>query len=201
MVDVGSVTGWLLEVRLGDPLAAQGLWNRYYESLVRLARKKLADVPRRGADEEDVVLSAFDSFCRSAAEGRFPQVQDRDDLWRLLVTMTVRKALNQRVHARRLKRGGGKVRGESALIAGPRDDDPAGFARVVGSEPSPELAALVAEELQHVLDRLGDEGLRSVVLWKMEGFTNEEIAAKLGCKLRSVERKLHLVRGVLSRVD
>jgi DNA-directed RNA polymerase specialized sigma24 family protein len=201
MDDTGSVTQWLLDAKLRDPLATQRLWNRYYERLVRLARKKLADLPRRADDEEDIALAAFDSFCRGAAEGRFPKLDDREDLWRLLVTITVRKALNQHVHARRAKRGGGDVRGESALAPAAGSDEAPGFARVVGSEPSPDLAAQVADEFRYMVERLGDESLRSVAIWKMEGFTNEEIASKLDCKLRTVERKLQLIRSVLSRGD
>ena len=68
----GSVTGWLGRLRAGDPSAAQQLWQRYFQRLVGLARQKLRDVPRRVADEEDVALSAFDSFCRNAEQGRFP---------------------------------------------------------------------------------------------------------------------------------
>ncbi|HEV3005859.1 MAG TPA: ECF-type sigma factor [Pirellulales bacterium] len=199
MDDAGSVTAWLLEAKAGDPLATQALWNRYYERLVCLARKKLADSPRRVVDEDDVALSALDSFCRGAAEGRFPQLRDRDELWRLLVTITVRKALNQRKHLQRAKRGGGHVRGESALADAADVGEPQGFALVVGSEPSPDLAALVADELSHMVRRLGDESLRKVAVWKLEGFANEEIAEKLGCKLRTVERKLQLIRSVLSR--
>lgn len=61
----GSVTRWIEGVKEGDPAAAQALWDRYFAKLVRLARQKLEDVPCRMADEEDVVLSAFDSFCRA----------------------------------------------------------------------------------------------------------------------------------------
>src|SRR5438105_2492324 len=45
-------------------------------------------------DEEDLALSAFDSFCRDTQRARFPRVADRDDLWRLLVTMTAQKSLD-----------------------------------------------------------------------------------------------------------
>jgi DNA-directed RNA polymerase specialized sigma24 family protein len=199
MDDSGSVTDWLLEAKVGDPMATQRLWDRYYQRLVRLARKKLADAPRRVEDEEDVALAAFDSFCRGATEGRFPDLNDRDDLWRLLVTITVRKSLNQRIHARRAKRGGGLVRGDSVMAGAERSDNPQGFARVVGDEPSPSLAAQVADEFRFLAQRLGDENLRSVAVWKLQGFTNEEIATKLGCKLRTVERKLQLIRSVLTR--
>src|SRR5205823_639553 len=101
--------------------------------------------PRRAADEEDVALSAFASFCRAAEAGHFPQLADRDDLWRLLVTVTERKALNLVRDERRLKRGGGAVQGESALH-GPDDSTPRGLDNVAGREPSPEFAAQVAEE-------------------------------------------------------
>jgi hypothetical protein len=56
--------------------------------------KKLLGAPRGMADEEDVALSAFDSFCRGAEQGRFPQLSDRDDLWRLLFVITERKAID-----------------------------------------------------------------------------------------------------------
>src|SRR3954465_6949521 len=91
----GSVTRWLAPLQAGDPAAAQQLWERYFRRLVGLARTKLRGAPRRAADEEDVALSAFDSFCRHAEAGRFPRLADRDSLWRLLVTVTARKAAHQ----------------------------------------------------------------------------------------------------------
>jgi hypothetical protein len=90
----GSVTNWLVQLKEGDAAAAQPLWERYFPRMVVLARKWLQGARRREADEEDVALSAFDSFCRGAAQGRFPQLADRDDLWRLLVVVTARKALD-----------------------------------------------------------------------------------------------------------
>jgi DNA-directed RNA polymerase specialized sigma24 family protein len=54
----------------------------------------------------------------------------------------------------------------------------------------------MAEESQRLLGSLGDTELESVALWKMEGFTNQEIAGKLACGLRSVERKLRLIRTI-----
>jgi hypothetical protein len=68
----GSVTHWINALKGGDPAAAQKLWERYFARLVGLARKKLQGTRHLTADEEDVALSAFDSFCRGAAAGRFP---------------------------------------------------------------------------------------------------------------------------------
>jgi DNA-directed RNA polymerase specialized sigma24 family protein len=191
----GSVARWLHALQGGDPAAAQDLWQHYFERLVRLARRKLRDAPRRAADEEDVALSAFDSFCRGAAQGRFPRLADRDDLWRLLVVIAARKALDQAARERRQKRGGGAVRGESALSGPPNSPGAeAGLDQIVGPSPTPEFAAQVAEEYQHLLDRLGDDGLREIAVAKMEGYTHEEIAARLGCAVVTVGRRLDIIR-------
>jgi DNA-directed RNA polymerase specialized sigma24 family protein len=191
----GSVTHWINMLKGGDAPAAQRLWEAYFPRLVGLARKKLREAPRRAADEEDVALSAFDSFCDGAARGRFPQLIDRDDLWHVLVTIAARKALQLVRHEQRLKRGGGAVRGESVFCEGPDDAAAApGLEQFIGSEPTPEFAARVAEEYQQLLARLADADLRKVAVWKMEGYTNQEIAGKLGCVPRTVERKLGLIR-------
>ena len=190
-------TSWIGHLKGGDPAAAQELFEEYFQRLLRFAQRKLGAAPRQAADEEDVVLSAFNSFCLGAAEGKFPQLKDRDDLWKLLVTITARKALRQAQHARRQKRGGGKVRGESAFF-GTKTSEHDGMDRIVGREPTPAFAAELAEEFQRLLDSLGDETLRRLAVLKMQGYPNEEIAAKLGCALRSVERKLHGIRTIWS---
>jgi DNA-directed RNA polymerase specialized sigma24 family protein len=195
-----SISQWIVEVKAGDPAAAQKLWERYVRRLAGLARQKLRALRRGMADEEDVVLSAFDSFCRGAKDGRFPQLNDRNNLWRLLVVLTARKAIDLVNWEMRQRRGGGKVRGESALV-GPPDSSPdeRGIEQVIGREPTPEFATEVAENCQRLLDSLGDGELRSVALWKMEGYTNVEIAAKLGCVVPTVERKLRVIRSLWSR--
>lgn len=88
-----SISFWINQLKAGDHAAVQKLWESFFLRLVRLARAKLHGATRREADEEDIALSAFDSFCRGAENGRFPQLSDRDDLWRLLVALTERKAI------------------------------------------------------------------------------------------------------------
>jgi DNA-directed RNA polymerase specialized sigma24 family protein len=184
-----SVTDWIGRLQAGDQAAARPLWERYFRRLVGLARQNLQGAPRGAADEEDVALSAFASFCRAVAQGRFPRLADRDDLWRLLFALTLRKAHDLVRDQGRQKRGGSALPGPPAT---PREE--ADLEQVVGREPTPEFAAQVAEECQRLLGRLGDPELRSVALWKMEGYTNEEIAQKLGRSDRTVERKLRLIR-------
>jgi DNA-directed RNA polymerase specialized sigma24 family protein len=183
MTSEGSVTRWIDQLQAGDFAAAQPLWERYFQLLVKLARRKLRGANAGGADEEDVALSAFDSFCRGLKRGRFPDLQDRDDLWKLLVVLTARKACRLLRDERRLKCGGGQPASADQELA-----------HVVSQEPSPEFAAACAENCQRLLDLLGDDELRSVALSKMEGYTTEEIAGRMNCASRTVERKLRLIR-------
>ena len=185
----GSVTHWLGLLQTGDAAAARPLWQRYFPLLVGHARAALRGRPRGAADEEDVALSAFDSFCRNAEQGRFPQLADRDSLWRLLVTITTRKAAHQvRDEGRRRPCGGAALLTDAAAESA--------LAEVLSREPSPEFAAQVAEECQRLLRRLGDKELEKVALLRMEGYTVEEVAGRLGCAPRSVKRKLALIRTI-----
>jgi DNA-directed RNA polymerase specialized sigma24 family protein len=194
----GSVTCWLGNLREGDLAAAQPLWERYFSRLVTVARGKLKKLRRStaGEDEEDAALSAFNSFCDGAARGRFPQLADRDELWRLLVVITARKAMAQAQREGRKKRGGGRVVDEAALFGQIAGDDGslAGLERIAGDGPTPEFAAMMAEECQRLLDALDDDSLRQVALSRMEGYTNDEIADQLGCARRTIARRLDLIR-------
>jgi DNA-directed RNA polymerase specialized sigma24 family protein len=188
-----SVAEWLEGLKAGDPAAAEKLWQRYCGQLVLLARQRTRGLSRRVADEEDVALSAFDSFCRGAAGGRFPQLHDRENLWRLLVTITARKARQVAMHLGRQKRGGNDVLDQAAL-AGADGDGQHIMDQLLSRSPSPELAAQAAEQYQRLLSSLPDPQLRTIARWKMEGYSNQEIAAKLGYTSRTVERKLRIIR-------
>jgi len=194
--DRGSVSRWIDGLKAGDRTAAQPLWDRYFVQLVRLARVKLRAAHRAGAaeDEEDAALSAFESFCAGAERGRFAQLSDRDDLWRLLVVITARKARDQVRRVSRQKRGGGRVVGETELSTTAAECDAGGLEQFIGSEPTAEFAAMAAEQYTRLLGLLGDESLRQVAVWRMEGYTADEIAERLGCARRTVARRLELIR-------
>lgn len=194
----GSVTNWMGQLQAGDPAVAQKLWERYFQRLVGLARKKLEGAPRGAADEEDVALSAFASFCRNATGGKFPQLADRDDLWRLLVTITARKAFHLRRDQGRKKRGGGDVL-SLAQLAGTASGAESALEQLVDQEPTPAFAALVAEESRRLLECLGDDQLRTIALYKLEGDTNDEIAGKLDCVRATVQRKLCRIRDIWAK--
>jgi DNA-directed RNA polymerase specialized sigma24 family protein len=185
-----SVTQWIDRLKGGDRACIERLLKHYFGQLVRQTRRWLRHTPRPTADEEDVALSAFDSVCRRAEQGRFPRLFDRNDLWQLLVVIAFRKTCNQINHAMARQPPNGHVINASALAG----DEGALFADMLSREPSPEMVAQSAEECRRLLAELGDETLRQVALWKLEGYTNDEIAPKLGRKRPTVERKLNKIR-------
>ena len=191
MPSEGSITHWIAEIKDGKSTGAQGIWNRYFPRLVRLARKQIRGVARGMADEEDVALSALNSFCRAAQEGRYPDLADRDSLWRLLLQMTLNKAISLARYETRQRRGGGRVRNLSQETMGADDER---LVELVGTEPTPEFAAMMADECRRLLAGLGDDQLREIAVAKMEGCSNQEIAGRLDCALRTVERRLKLIR-------
>lgn len=200
MADTNEVTLWLERLQMGDERAPEVIWQQYFEKLVRLARRRLGELPKRAVDEEDVALSAMNSLFRGAEAGRFPKLKDRDDLWKILVTITARKAMKQQRRHFAAKRGGGKVHGESVFAQGGGDSEGAvGIDQILGNEPTPELADQVSDACGEMMLKLQDKTLETIVLFKLEGYTNDEIARKLDCTTRTVERKLERIRSKWSR--
>jgi DNA-directed RNA polymerase specialized sigma24 family protein len=192
----GSVTLWIGDLKAGNHLAAHHLWDRYFGRMVGLARRRIQAAHLRGGseDEEDAALSAFESLCQGAAHGQFSQLEDRNDLWRLLVVITGRKVVDQVKRRCRQKRGGGRVLDETALAGDSFDDGRAGLDQLMGDCSDPAFIATAAEECRRLLESLGDDSLRQIALARMDGETNETIAERLGCSLRTVANKLKLIR-------
>src|SRR3954452_21837621 len=180
----GSVTTWIHALSAGNDDVAQHLWERYFARMVELARNKLRASVSRAADEEDVALSAFHSFFRAASEQRFPRLANRDDLWQVLVMLTARKAIDQRKYESRKKRAD----------AATKSLDEAALDSVIGADPDPAFAALVADEFRALLERLDDPQLKMIAIRKLEGSTNDEIAAELDCTVRTIGRRLAMIR-------
>ena len=177
----GSITQWIPGLRHGDQRAIQVLWEHYFEPLARLAEARLRGCPGAAGNGEDVAVEAFLSFCADARrDGHFPDLSRRDNVMRLLVRFTVCKAFDFRVREVRRRR---VVLGESVL-------GEAGFEPIAGREPPPEFQAQVAS----LLDKL-DKDLRPVAQLRMEGRSNQEIAAAIGRAVATVERRLSLIRG------
>lgn len=200
MTESGSITGRLDDLADGNGDAAADIWSAYFEQLVRLAKRNLDRLPLRDADEEDVALSAMHSFMRGAADGRFDDLGSRDELWKLLVTITLRKVSQQRKRIGAKKRGGMQVRGESIFSEFGESAGPA-FDGLPNDELPVGLLVEMNGTCQAMMDRLGDDVLRRIAGMRLDGYSNAEIAAKLGIVERSVERKLNRIRALWADAD
>lgn len=189
-----SITEWLDRAREGEEVGRQQLWGRYYERLVRLAKSSLSARNRRVSDEEDIAAMAFAAFFRALEQGKLTEIQDRDGLWRVLATITDNKATDQVRHHKRQKRGDGQVRGHSVFLGETGDR----FCET--PDPSPQFAEEFGLVCQELLGSLRDD-LQRIAVWKMEGYTNKEIAERLGCVEEAVRRKVVLIRSQWSSVE
>lgn len=188
-----SVVRWLERLEEGDNSAAEALWNSYFLRLVKLADGRLQNKHRKVIDAEDIALSAFNSFCDGVKKKRFPSLSDRHGLWKLLVSITIFKLFHVIRDQERLKRGGAfrELTGIDSST-----NSIAAVNLVVSREPSPEFAAELVEQFENLLHSLGDKELMQYASWKLEGYSNQEIALKVNRSIRTVERKLNLIRKI-----
>jgi len=189
MSDSNNVSHWIDLVKFGDSAAANRIWQHYFERLVQSVRRRLLGQNRAISDEEDIVLSVFDSFYAAAEKGRFPDLSDRDDLWRLLLRMSARKVIDKRRHDLRQRRGG-----DVEICSLDDRGDAENIIEAIGDEPSPEMVLMMNESVEQFFSHLGVGHLRDLAGAKLEGYSNAELAQRLQCSERTIERRLHLIR-------
>jgi DNA-directed RNA polymerase specialized sigma24 family protein len=192
MSSSGSVTAWLGQLQAGEETALAKLHQRYWPRLVVLARARLKGVPGRAADEEDVAQEAFWSFYRRLRAGRDFQLGSRHDLLALLTHIIACKAVNQIEHEYGVaKRGGGRVV-EASALASSAGAGGAGLDWAASAEHTP-LEQAILNDCYHRY--VGDlpEHLRPFAELYLAGCTHKDIAARMACVERTVERKLALI--------
>lgn len=192
-----SVTRWISGLKEGDEQALEQIFARYYEPIVRLVQRRLPPAARRSADEEDVALSALNSFLRRAKADEFPQLESRDDLWKLLVAIARRKSIKHITRETAQKRGGGEVRGESVFVNA-KDSEMGGDIGAYAAEshtPAEEVEIKdCAEQILEFLDALDDSTLKTIAVWKSYGMTDKWIAEQLGVAKKTIQRKVGRIR-------
>src|SRR6185295_16760269 len=173
-----SITRLIRAVQDGHNSAMGPLLEAYFERLVLLARGRLQNLPGMAAYDEDVALRSFFSLCQRVKDPARPlHLASRDDLWRLLATRTISRAIDL-IRRHRPEEGA----------------DDHDVKQLIAREPTPEEAAEMADECRRLLGLLTEPELRQIALWKVEGHTNEEIAARLNCVPRTIERKVSRIR-------
>lgn len=184
----GSISNWLHELKHGNPDGAQAIWERYFVRLVNLARERIRDRAFVLQDEEDVALSVLNRFCRAAQEGRVPDITNRNGLWYLLAKMTAQKLVDRN-------------RYQTAMCRTPHDGDGregGSVEYVIGDTPSPEFGMMMGDALQSLFKSLQKKPqLRRVLIERMEGRSNEEIADAMGYSRRTVQQMVKEIQDKL----
>lgn len=186
------VSSWLSSLGSDEKDAVQEIWDEFYEKLVRYAKTRVKTFPNAVLDPEDIVVSVFESVWAASQKGRFDSVQNRDELWWLLIAMTQRKAVThiRRETAQKRTAPDGKLPISINSIKN--------FQAFVATEQSPEYFAILEEEYQRILDKLSDDVLKQIAVYKIQGYTHDEIGDLLDISPATVTRKVRLIRKVWS---
>jgi hypothetical protein len=185
--DIGSVSHWLKELKTGDSLAVEAIWHRYYQRVVELASRKMKVNPDRAVDGEDIAQLAMHRFCTNATLGCYPNLDDREQLWDLLVVFTLNRIRKQLRACNRLKRSGlhSQVFEFSQL-------------EVLKDLQTPEAPTIMADMVDAWLKRLDQEDLsgqlKQIAIWSMDGISGSDIARILKKRKSFVLHQIRLIR-------
>jgi len=182
---------WVSKLAAGDANTVTDFWNEYGPRLQQLATKHLAVSMQRRVDADDVVQSACRTFLRRMQADEF-SLADSESLWRLMCAITMTKL---RWHVRFHKRQKRSVDQERHFESSGGE----GFAaaqRITASAPTPDEAVAFAEQFEQLMVGM-DEEEQTVVQLKLEQYTHEQIAERLGCSERTVRR---IVKRIQSRL-
>jgi RNA polymerase sigma factor (sigma-70 family) len=186
-----SATVDLIErCRRGDQDAARELFDAYVERLIPLARRRISQRLASRVDPEDVIQSVFRTFFTRLKDDQF-SIHDQDDLFRLLVRITVHKALRQVAHHKAAKRDPNHEVAQS-------DDSQEHLLQLLTSDPTPDEAVLFLDQLEKFLGVLPTDDRRILEL-RMQGYSTDEIAKQLNSYDRKIRRVLERIRDIAER--
>ena len=185
----------------GNLEAFTTLWHRYIDGLLEVARTKLGGIPRRVANEDDIAQAVFASLHDAVQKGHYPDLNDRGDLWQILLNLAERKAIDWKRFMGRDRRDFRRTESESAgdKVSPSESQAGAGMANFACPDPTPEVVAELRDQINHLLGKL-PEDQRGIARQKLQSYTNDEIAAQTDCVPRTVERKLQMIRKAWSEL-
>jgi DNA-directed RNA polymerase specialized sigma24 family protein len=200
MSSVGSLTLCIHHLRSPDcgqrNEAARIIWERFSTPLQSLVRRHLDSRIRRREDEDDILQSMYACLCAGQLEGKTAPAS-REELWKLMARITMCKVVNTAHRHRAARRDVRRERADSPDGTTEGSQFPRWMLEhIARAQPSPEEKLIVLDELERLLHGLKEE-LRQIVLWKLDGFTNVEIACMIGRTPRCVELKMQLIRARL----
>jgi hypothetical protein len=186
-VEDGSITQWLQQLRSGESDAAREIWNRFYPRIVRFAELNLQNNADHAVDGEDVAQSAFRTVYLAVMDGKYPDIDDRRHLWRLLIVSTLNRVRRhyRDIHAQKRsidKLASKPVSGRTMLM------------ELSGPVAEAEMADLVETLFRH-LDQEDPSGeLRQIAMLQLEQHSATAIAQKMQKRKTYVLQRIRWVR-------
>ena len=171
--------------KAGSEAAARELFDRYCERLMKLAKRRIGQRMTSRVDPEDVLQSAFRTFFTRVRNDQFT-FEHEDDLFKLLIRLTVHKTLRQIAFHRAAKRN-------PEVEAGHGSDAYEMLQQLAADGPTPEVEISLIDEFERFLKEL-PEFDRKVLELRLAGHSTTEIAEQLG----SYDRK---IRRVIERIE
>lgn len=178
---LGSVTQWIEDLRNCDPNAVGHLWERFVNRMIAVANRRLKSSKCRVIEGDDIASQAFHDFFNRNPED-FSKLVNRNDLWKILVVITERRAIDAIRKEETIRRGGNVSRSSD------------GVELVTSRVNPPDIELMLVEAFEERLGSLDSDLLQQIAVGKMNGLKNVEIAELHDISLRSVERKLKIIR-------
>ncbi len=181
----GSVSGWISKMRQGDSIAINKLVSRYFGKISAFAENKLRRGIRVTDDGEDIAISVLQTITRYTAEGRYPNLQDRDDLWLLMIVIAQHAVVDrQRTVMKRVP---------MYTMTDILETYNCNLDEFLGKEDSEAKAMEIFECWEKLLKSLPDDPSRDVAKLKLEGHSNRQISEILQSAPRTVDRKVNTI--------
>jgi RNA polymerase sigma-70 factor, ECF subfamily len=184
----------MVRLRQGDQDAATLVFERFSARLLRLALKHLDPAICPKVDPEDLIQSAFRSFFNRQVSGHFEELGSWDELWNLLLVITLRKCANKNKYFQRASRD---VRRETAL--GTRLDSSSPEFEPVAEGPTAEEVTVLDETIRELLNCFNDRQQQVLALW-LKGWTPFQISERIRCTERTVYRVVHRAQSHLQEM-
>lgn len=196
----GSVTGWIEQLKDKNPEAQRLIWQRFVSRLITYATRRMTGINSPVVDAEDIACMTFQNFF-DKTPGQFSTLVNRNDLWQILAVLAERRVVDEYRKSNAKKNGSNQLVNETRL-AGQSESGPMTLDSFAAPGiQQPDFAMILSEEIETRLDSLKDDLLQKIALARMHGYRNQEIANLLGISLRSVERKLGIVREKFKKQD
>lgn len=186
------ITDYIARAKDRDPEAEEAIWNHYFARVLRLSHSRMLALQGVVYDEEDAAVSALRSLFRGIQSNRFPELHDRQNLWRILVLITKRKLRAQWRRENAARR---------TAISADAPEPEITIEQAISEEPTPDFVVEMMDEVDRLLTALDNDLLKRIAVMKMDGLTNDEVATRLGCASRTVRRKVDRIRCIWGDVD